>query len=313
MEYTEQLILKWLAEDISVEELKTLEESVDLASLAKTLKAAKGLELSVTGQEEMWKQFESKRNLKTSDLANIPVDTIPSAKSYFRWIWLLLAAIAIGLITFLFFPTQQKKKIETAPQQEEEILMADNTIIKLSPASYISWDDRTWEENRILDLDGQAFFNVRQKGAFLVNTSLGAVSVKGTSFDIWEIDNDRLRVQCYTGVVEVTNTKKKTLALNQGEEIYMFNDVFGKVSKITNTQPDWFSGGLDFQNVPFSSIFKDMNRFYGLTVTSVDIDDSVGFTGYLPMNDLNNALEIIQAVSGWQYERPNNSSLVFKK
>ena len=79
--------------------------------------------------------------------------------------------IIFGLYT-MFNPLTTK--IETSFAEQRTISLLDGSEVIINARSEISYDEKDWSENRMISLNGEAFFKVEKGSTFTVNTSLGS-------------------------------------------------------------------------------------------------------------------------------------------
>ena len=71
--------------------------------------------------------------------------------------------------------------------------------MKLNELSQLEYNASKWDENRSLELKGEAFFDVEKGKRFDVTTEFGNVSVLGTEFNVLSRDSI-FKVSCYEGL-----------------------------------------------------------------------------------------------------------------
>ena len=114
----------------------------------------------------------------------------------------LAAAIAICLAAwwFLFFKAGE---ISTSYAETREISLPDKSEVILGAVSRLKYDKETYNQgDRLLRLEGEAFFEVEKGAPFIIECKEGRVEVLGTSFNVHS-RNKRLTVSCRSGMVKV--------------------------------------------------------------------------------------------------------------
>ena len=285
------LLAKWLEGKITPEELQKLQQIYNLELLEQTLKRQEAFEIETVSNETMWKDFEKK------------IGTQPLQPSSKNRIWFLILVIVLFSLLgswFYFSNKNNGQEIQTPPAKTETKLYADGTQIHLSPNSKIEYDEAAWLEQRIIQLDGQAYFNVAKGNPFIVKTEQGTVEVLGTQFDIWEM-GDMMQVQCYEGSVRVS-TGSQSITLSPKQQVLVNKNRLSNVKSIDITQPNWMQQKLVYEKMPLRWVFKDLERFYNkkINTTKVDINDE--FSGLIRLKDeISEALNYLN-LSDWTYE-----------
>ena len=82
--------------------------------------------------------------------------------------------------------------------------LPDGSLVEINAASQISYHPYWWNIDRAVNLEGEAFFEVKKGSKFNVNSTYGNTEVLGTSFNIYA-RNHKYKVFCKTGKVSVSN------------------------------------------------------------------------------------------------------------
>ena len=93
--------------------------------------------------------------------------------------------------------------------EHTEVYLPDSSQVILNAESKISFNKKTWDENRNVTLEGEAFFKVAKGKRFTVATESGIITVLGTQFNV-ENRKNFFEVTCYEGLVSVTYNNKET-------------------------------------------------------------------------------------------------------
>lgn len=282
-------LAKWMEGTLSKTEEAELSKTVDLVQLRTLLKAQKQYNIEVRPVETMWADMEQK--MQGAQAHKNESNT---------WIWAVVFAgfILLGWLSYQTFFA--KTKVETVPKETQEILYADGTRVQLSPDSKLRYDESNWENQRLLSLDGQAFFDVKKGSAFIVETPQGTIKVLGTQFDIW-VGDDAMRVQCFEGSVQVRKGESQTV-LEVGQQVRVNNTGNFAVEKFVAQTPDWLRNERVYQQDKISDVLDDITRFYDVQVLLNGIDKDATFSGTLPTDNLENAARYLASSMAWTYE-----------
>ncbi|MEM7509332.1 MAG: FecR domain-containing protein [Bacteroidota bacterium] len=218
------------------------------------------------------------------------------------------AAVLLAIFTFVFL-MPDNIKIETLDSIHLDYPLPDQSVVTLNAASTLVLDTTNWSSNRTLFLEGEAFFDVTEGSPFRVNTDQGEVRVLGTSFNVFQRE-DRLKVACYTGKVEVAHQKQKVI-LNPEEYAYL--DLKGTLIKdsIRNRNSNgWMDDVYSFKDEPVSEAFKEIERQFGVTVViNTPSKDSL-YSGFFSGRSLKDALENVCYSMSLDYDVDLKSKVV---
>jgi len=232
----------------------------------------------------------------------------------FRLKWLKVAAaaillIGIGGLSFMLFYS-----IDISSQKGEfvEHLLPDGSHIQLNAETSVSYHPYWWSFNRELEVEGEAFFEVKKGSKFLVNSTNGSTQVLGTSFNIYA-RNDEYSVYCRTGKVKV-NHDNSTQILSPGEHTLLNSNELVK-SVITEDEAiSWKLSKFVYNSTGLDKVFDDFERQYdvNIEVKNSDIYD-LNYTGMFDINiTAEEALGMICLTFDLDYEKLSNFSFVIQ-
>jgi len=293
------LLSKWFQNTITDAEKEQLMQVYDLDSLRQSLNKQESLEFDLVPADELWSGIEG--NLSDTNVVSEPVNT-KSGSSKIK-IQLLIAAIIIlgALLLYLFRPVAGEININTKPAQQIQQIIAENVSVDLAPGSSLDYNEETWNESRLVELKGQAFFDVNKGDKFTVQTTLGNVEVLGTEFEVWERD-DLLQVSCYEGMVKVTTDGGQSAEIKVGEKVSINSGRLSRVEKHKDQGPGFLNNRVSYDRIELSSLAKEIERFYNIPVILNGIDKQKTFSGILISDDIDKACSYIAETLDLKYE-----------
>ncbi len=294
------LIEKWLANDLSAEERKAFEQLEDHDFLTEIIDSAQYFKASEFSGAPPFEDLEARLT------SEVPLRKIGWIKPLLR----LTGAIVVGLgIYFLFF-FSSLTEVTTLASEQTTIELPDASSVTLNAASALSYNKKRWNQNREVNLDGEAYFKVAKGKVFDVITEDGVVTVVGTQFSVKQ-RKDYFEVKCYEGIVRVTTPNEvEELQAGDGYRLYQ-----GKSSKrsVTYQAPQWTKEVSDFRAVPFSEVIAELERQYNVQVDYEGIDPNRLFTGGFVHNNLENALRSITAPQELTYTLESDNQVRLRK
>ena len=276
-------ILKWFNNDLSKSEEESLKQSKVLDdTLLKIEHYSKHLNAPEVDANNALSQFKS-RQLKKKD-------TKVRALNY-KLIYRVAAMLTIMLCAsyFIFFNNTVVYKTDIA--QTQNLTLPDQSEVILNAKSKLSYNKKNWDNNRNLDLKGEAYFKVEKGQKFTVNTNAGTVQVLGTQFNVKQ-RNNYFEVQCYEGLVAVTN-QNNTVKLTPGKTFRLINGVVENLDDFNANAPSWINAESSFVKVPLSNVIKELEIQYNITIDYKNIDTNMLFTGAFTHKDKNIALQAV--------------------
>jgi len=188
--------------------------------------------------------------------------------------------------------------------------LPENSQVILNEDSHLSFNEKNWNENRSLSLEGEAYFEVTKGAVFDVNTNHGTVTVLGTKFNVND-RNDSFEVVCYEGSVGV-KYEKTYLKLSPGDKAVLRNGKLVSEKKHT-TQPGWIHDESTFKNKPIDMVLQELKSVYAINIITKNIDVDLRYTGSFTNLDLEVALETITLPLGLEYAIENKNVTLFEK
>ena len=291
-------LAKWLAGEMTQSELEAFERSADFETYKKIKDLSTQMKVSDFDTQKMYQNVvERKKKKKVVRLQDLWFSKIAA-----------VLVLALGMI-FLIRPYVPTTEYASAGEKNN-FLLPDNSEIVLNSDSEINYKKWNWDNERSLELDGEAFFKVAKGEKFTVNTDLGKVTVVGTQFNI-KARGKNFEVECYEGKVKVT-FDKKNIFLTKGQNIAVQNNTKIEAIPLSDSQPAWLSNEIRFNNNSLAEVVEELERQYNIVIENT-VDSSESFTGTLPLKNLDAALQIISKTHHLKYEKATNQKIILSK
>lgn len=272
---------KWLSGDLSDKELKSFKKSKDYLAYKDILKGVERLEGPI---------FDIEKKLKEQKKYNATFKQNKKARAVKPFIWVYSAAaiiIALVGLRVLFF--QDVTTVHTIKGQMSVITLPDYSVVTLNADSSLEYDKKSFLKQKILKLEGEAFFDVKKGASFTVNTQNGKISVLGTEFNVYS-RNQTLEVHCFEGKVSVRKGGNEVI-LTPGKGVKYTPKEGFSTFEVSNLKPDWLNGKSSFSEVPLNRIIQELERQYNIKINAETIDVKRVFTGFFIHNNLKIALK----------------------
>jgi ferric-dicitrate binding protein FerR (iron transport regulator) len=278
----EKEILKWLNGELTEQEFEDLKKSEGSDTLEKIAHYSSFMQTPPINPEEALNAFKKRTFIKNESIVR---------RLNIQTLFKVAAAFAVILTTSYFLFFNNTTTFETQIAQTTTFNLPDKSKVKLNAASKISFNEKSWDTNRNLDLDGEAYFEVKKGQRFSVNTADGVVQVLGTHFNVKQ-RKDYFEVHCYEGLVSVTH-QNKTVKLPPGKTFRVVNDNIEAVADFNSTSPSWISQESSFDRIPLSQVIAELERQFVIEIKTKNVDTSKLFTGTFTHKDQKIALEAV--------------------
>jgi len=196
------------------------------------------------------------------------------------------------------------------------VTLPDSSSVTLGAHSTLSWRRGLPVAARRVRLQGEAFFDVSHRGnPFIVETSLGAVQVLGTRFDV-RCDT-ALYVAVSRGVVAVTaaaGAADTAVTLRAGD--YLMCARKGVIAhpgrSVPHDAPVWMGGAITVAHADLRSVCDELSRQLGTRiVVAPGATDSLHVTGILTGRDVDQALLVLSRLTGTQIRHDAHGYAVY--
>lgn len=185
------------------------------------------------------------------------------------------AAIFVLGFALHFFLNWQKTthhelqhQIHVPTGQHVEIMLADGSKVWLNSGSTLTFPSKFNGKKRMVELDGEGFFEVKsdKEHPFIVSTSKYQVKAVGTSFNIYDYqDSPQFEAALLNGKVEVTTNAKKSsvVILTPNQRAALCQGVL-KVKPIENANNYLWRKGILYFNEPLLEVFDKLQEYYDI-------------------------------------------------
>ncbi|WP_299361061.1 FecR family protein [Winogradskyella sp.] len=293
----EELIKKWLDNNLNAEELKAFEQLEDYKSLILIDNALKSFKSPDFAVDSHYEHLKSKLKPK---------------KAKVNWYKPLLRIAAILALCFsvYYYTTTLDTKVNTQIATQTNVELPDHSSVVLNANSSIAFNKSKWTKNREVKLNGEAFFKVAKGQKFDVITESAVISVLGTQFNVKERHN-YFEVTCFEGLVGV-KVNGDVVKLNPKQSIKIIDGKLLANEKEIAAQPSWLRGESNFKNTPLKHVITELENYYDIKVTVDKADALRLFSGSITHKNLDLALQSVTIPLNLSYSK-SGTSIVLKR
>jgi ferric-dicitrate binding protein FerR (iron transport regulator) len=213
---------------------------------------------------------------------------------------------AKGVVTYIINPDVASKEnqnsfntLSTPTGGQYNIVLADGTKVYLNAVSSIKYPTQFNSDQRIVELEGEAYFEVakNKNKPFIVKSGDQSIEVLGTHFNVHAYNNESvLKTTLLEGSVAVTYKNQKSI-LKPGQQ----SNVSDKYNTIKIKEVDteatiaWKNGRFKFDNADLKTVMRQLERWYGVKVEYQGDVSDVRFNGGTFMNkNLSEVLKVLE-------------------
>jgi ferric-dicitrate binding protein FerR (iron transport regulator) len=240
--------------------------------------------------------------------------------------WLAIAAAVLLLATaplvmrkFMAGETAQAEFASGNAAATTPVELADGSKVWVNKASTLRYFTSNEGKERRVELSGEAFFEVAKDAErpFVVQTTLGKVTVLGTSFNVKDDPRAQtLEVNVSTGKVRLQPTGAQQQLLLVANETGIFDQTKNSLVKsggAANNTAAWHTQRLVFENASFEEALQQLSALHGITL-SVDNEQvkRCTLTVTFDRKPLAEALETLSTMFGAKLEKLSENEYRFK-
>lgn len=169
-----------------------------------------------------------------------------------------------------------------------KLTLPDGTRVCMNAASSIKFPLAFEKNRRLVEMDGEAYFEVTKDKdrPFIIKSRRQEVKVLGTSFNLTDFADDKSsKTTLVEGSVEITNLKNnQKLYMKPGEQTIV-GDQFRKLKVDPSSYIAWKNGYFDFtESKSLVDIMKQIERWYAVKVIFINPNENRVWSGKIKRN-----------------------------
>ncbi|MFY0631637.1 MAG: FecR domain-containing protein [Flavobacteriaceae bacterium] len=299
-QYDDTFFARWLANELTAEELQGFKNSEDYQKYVQIEETLNTVEVQEFNIEE---NFAATLNKLSAEKENAKKRRVIPL-----WSYGIAASIAALIFVYGFF--FQSETYTTQLAEKTNFELPDGSLVDLNSDSKISFKKYNWEKNRVLNLEGEAFFKVQKGSTFTVNTNQGNVSVLGTQFTVNSREN-LYHITCFEGKVLVVTVQKDSIILTQGQSFRLQKGKSEEYS-INEITPSWLHNETTFTEMPIKLVIEELERQFNITISGKENLTSELFTGRFSHENSKIAIQTVFIAMEIPYTTDTNGNVVIK-
>lgn len=197
--------------------------------------------------------------------------------------------------------------ISTPKAGQYQVVLPDGTKVWLNAASSIRYPSRFAEDERYVEITGEAYFEVAsdKKRPFFVKSAHQKIEVLGTHFNVNAYrDEENTITTLLEGSVKIltSNTQAATLKPNQQAVLSSHREL-----AVRNVQAEdviaWKNGRFVFNNTDIQSVMRVISRWYDVDIVYKDGIPKKTIGGDISkFEHISQLLEVLEATGGIKFK-----------
>lgn len=232
--------------------------------------------------------------------------------------------LALGCYHLFLSPGMQIQNTNVALQtvyapegQRAEVVLSDGTKVWLNAKSSITFPNDFSGAERLVKLDGEAYFDVTHDDLkkFVVKTDEYQVKVHGTEFNVNAYSNSSVfETALIAGSVEVvSNATAESIMLSPNKKVYAENNKLVLTDLESQDQFLWKKGILFFENQDVKDIFEKLELYYDVKIEVRNreiLSNKYQYTGKFWSKDgIEHVLKVLQLRHNFKYTKDEMNNI----
>jgi ferric-dicitrate binding protein FerR (iron transport regulator) len=199
------------------------------------------------------------------------------------------------------------QRINTGFGSQTQITLPDGSLVSLNAGSKLIWNEKKFNQNRLVTLSGEGYFEIKKGGEFIIKTDNGTVQILGTELNVFSREKE-FWVSCLTGKVGVEADNSSQILL-PGEMAELTSQGLEKrVLTEVNQTAAWKEGVFYFEDKPLVSIFDEIERQFDVSI-QFEGNTKRSITASFTNKKLEEALDVVCIPMGLKYEVDNKNKV----
>jgi transmembrane sensor len=252
-----------------------------------------------------------------------PVRTTGRVFSFYRWVAAAVIVLLAGAGIFYLMNTSTNKTastnyktISTARGETKEVVLPDGSHVWLNAASFLHFPVSFADNERVVELTGEAFFDVEHadKIPFRIRSGDITTSVLGTAFDINAYPGQQaLFVTVKRGLVKVQKGNTVLATLQKGEQVKITGNVNAELIKVdTLSIAGWLAGDLYYKDEVLAEIITDLQQVFNepIQINNASLNEVRTTVSFNKEIGIQKALEIITRITDSRLSKKNGIYII---
>jgi ferric-dicitrate binding protein FerR (iron transport regulator) len=283
------------------------------------LDQVKNTEFEKAWMKDQWESSKEKMNPVVQKQIFESIKQRIEPRQSFNWKqWIAVAASIVVICTtclsgYLLFKDSHNNllgdmKVAVEKGQKAALTLPDGSKVWINSGSIITYGSRYNQKERIINLDGEAYFEVaKNKNApFIVQSHSFSVRALGTAFDVKAYSEEKtFSTVLVHGKVEVSDELNK-IDLTPNQKV-IYNRTTQSMQKTdvddSNTYAAWRNNQLTFDSETFENIALALERSYNVKlIFQSESLKNYHYSGLLDNTSLESILQLFAMTSPLSYK-----------
>ncbi len=249
-------------------------------------------------------------------------------KPLLRWGISVAAVFACALLVWAIYEYSAYRGVETEiPKlqvvevgvgQQVKLTLPDSTVVFLNSNSKFSYPMTFGKDSRIVDLDGEGYFEVRHHSdhPFIVRTKQFDIRVLGTVFNVMAYSNlNTVETTLLKGSVQMSSIDNQYSVRLRPLQKATYTESEGLTISVVDIadETSWKDGIITFNNESLPMVFRCLEQYYRVKfIFDPHQIDNFHCTGKFSItSDINHIVKVLAEVNNFTYQISKDSTTIY--
>ncbi|MGL4293363.1 MAG: FecR family protein [Bacteroidales bacterium] len=221
-----------------------------------------------------------------------------NAGKYWKYAAVFLIGLLVPASIWLTAHPRVYSEFEVPYGEVSELVLPDGSRVKINSGSKLIYQESFWTKDRLVDLTGEAYFEVKksQNRSFTVSAKGANVEVLGTSFNVKAYPDDSfLEATLFTGSISFSAAGKDLKMKPNQQLVYDFETEGLTLDIFDKEDVNWMNGYYRLEQATLFEVTRLLAKIYDCQIEiDPDVLPDLHFSGYVDRNrTLEENIEII--------------------
>lgn len=214
--------------------------------------------------------------------------------------------VGLGIIAFQYQNQDDFQIARTSQDEIKKIELADGTVVWLNENSIFTYPKELNEDERVVKLSGQAYFDVAKDASrpFRIMGGQTTVEVLGTSFDyVSRVNYANINVTSGRVSFELADNEEVNVILEKGNQATFKSNTIIKNEEFDENASAWMTKDFVFKSSPLYMVVEKLSDHFDVKIKVDDAIKNCLITSSFEDKNLDEILATLEAIANIKSEK----------
>ncbi|MEL6557552.1 MAG: FecR domain-containing protein [Bacteroidota bacterium] len=217
-----------------------------------------------------------------------------------------IVVLGIGLTFLINYFQQEKSELISFESESEkkEVVLPDGSTVLLNKNSVLSYYDDFNQNDRSVDLKGEAFFEITKNPdkPFVIEAGKSRTTVLGTAFNLKVSANEHVTITVTEGKVkfsDLNESEKEFLTVGEQAELKPATSMITKEKVKGSNALAWKTGLIVFADEKMENALQVLSEYYDVQFSCEESLKDYSITVTIDRKSLGDMVEVVKNITGF--------------